>query len=78
MREPIPPRLQLAATMRFLSTGQSYKSLQFQFQIHNSTLSLFVSEVSQAIFNHLKDKYMKVIIQTSFWWSENKITLKRK
>ena len=78
MREPIPPRLKLAATIRFLSTGESYKSLPFQFQIHNSTLSLFVPEVCQAIFNQQKEKYMKVTIQTLFWWSENKVTLKRK
>ena len=76
MREPIPPRLKLAATIRFLSTGESYKSLQFQFRIHNSTLSLFVPEVCQAIFNGLKEKYMKVTIQISFWWPENKLTLK--
>ena len=78
MREPIPPRLKLAATIRFLSTGESHKSLQFQFRIHNSALSLFVPEVCQAIFNRLKEKYMKVTIQTLFWWSENKVTLKRK
>ena len=78
MREPIPPRLKLAATICFLSTGQSYKSFQFQFRIHNSTLSLFVPEVCQAIFNQQKEKYMKVTIQTLFWWSENKVTLKRK
>ena len=29
MREPIPPRLELAATICFLSTEESYKSLQF-------------------------------------------------
>ena len=78
MREPIPPRLKLAATICFLSTGQSYKSFQFQFRIHNSTLSLFVPEVCQAIFSRQKEKYMKVTIQTLFWWSENKVTLKRK
>ena len=78
MREPIPPRLKLAATIRFLSTGESYKSLQFQFRIHNSTLSLFVPEVCQAILNGLKEKYMKVTIQISFWWPENKLTLKCK
>ena len=60
MREPIPPRLKLAATIRFLSTGESYKS--FQFRIHNSTLSLFVPEVCQAIFNRQKEKCMKVTI----------------
>ena len=62
MGEPIPPRLKLAATIRFLSIGESYKSLQFQFRIHNSTLSLFVQEV----FNPLKEKYMKVTVQLCF------------
>ena len=78
MREPIPWRLKLGATIRFLSTGESYKSLQFQFRIHNSTLSLFVPEVCQAIFNRLKEKYMKATTQTLFWFSENKVSLKRK
>ena len=78
MREPIPPRLKFAATIRFLSTGESNKSLQFQFRIHNSTLSLFFPEVCQAILNQLKEKYMMVTIQALFWWSKNKVTLKRK
>ena len=66
MREPIPPRLKLAATIRFLSTWESYKSVQFQFRTHNSTLSLFVPEACQAIFNRLKEKYMKVTVQLCF------------
>ena len=78
MREPIPPRLKLAATIRFLATGVSYKGLQIQYRIHNSTLSLFVPEVSQAIFNRLKEKYIKVTVQTLLWCSENKMTLKHK
>ena len=45
MRGPIPPRLKFGATIRLLSAGESYKSLQFQFGIHNSTLSLFVPEI---------------------------------
>ena len=78
MRESIPPRLKIAAAIRFLSTGESYKSFQFLVRIHNSTLSLFVPEACQAIFNRLKEKYMKETIQTLFWCSENKMTLKRK
>ena len=78
MREPIPPRSKFAATIRFLSTGESNKSLQFQFRIHNSTLSLFFPEVCQAILNQLKEKCMMVTIQALFWWSKNKVTLKRK
>ena len=34
MRGPIPPRLKFGATIRLLSAGESYKSLQFQFGIH--------------------------------------------
>ena len=78
MREPIPPRLKLTATMCFLSVEESYNSFQFQFRIHNSPFSLFVPEIFQAIFNRLKEKYMKVTIQTLFWCSENKVTIKRK
>ena len=78
MREPIPPRLKLTVTMCFLSVEESYNSFQFQFRIHNSPLSLFVPEIFQAIFTRLKEKYMKVTIQTLFWCSENKLTLKRK
>ena len=59
MMEPILPRLKLAATIRFLSTVELYKRLQFQFRIHNSILSLFVLEVCQAIFNRLKGKYIR-------------------
>ena len=70
MREPIPPRLKLSATIRFLSAVESNKALQFQFEISNSALSLFVPEVFQAIFNQLKEKCMKVTIQTLFWCSE--------
>ena len=51
----IPPRIKLAATFRFLSTVELY-----------STLSLFVPEVCQAIFNRLKEKYMKVTVQLCF------------
>ena len=32
MREPIPPRSKFAATIRFLSTGESNKSLSFNFE----------------------------------------------
>ena len=33
MRESIPPKLKLAVTIRFLSTGELYKSLKFQYRI---------------------------------------------
>ena len=37
LRNPIPPSEQLAETLRFLATGESYSSLQYQFRISKST-----------------------------------------
>ena len=38
MRNPIPPNIKLAATLRFLSTGANYAELQHIFRIHQSTI----------------------------------------
>ena len=37
MREAIPAATKLAITLRFLATGESYQSLQYQYRIHRST-----------------------------------------
>ena len=46
-------------TLRYLATGESFSSLQFQFRISKSTISLFIPEVCEAIYESLKDKYLK-------------------
>ena len=69
MRESIPPKLKLAVTIRFLSTGESYKSLQFQYRIHNSTLSLFIPDVCEAIYKRMKEKYLKECFKLYFLFS---------
>ena len=61
MRDPIPPNIKLAATIRFLSTGANYVELQHIFRIHQSTISKFIPEVCEAIYTRLKDTYLKVI-----------------
>ena len=61
MRDPIPPNIKLAATIRFLSTGANYAELQHIFRIHQSTISKFIPEVCEAIYTRLKDTYLKVI-----------------
>ena len=50
MRDPIPARVKLAATIRFLSTGANYADLQHVFRIHKSTLSTFIPDVCKAIY----------------------------
>ena len=60
LREAIPASLKLAATIRFLATGCTYTQLQYPFRVHKSTLSKFIPEVCEALYNKLKDKHLKV------------------
>ncbi|KAK4882509.1 hypothetical protein RN001_005828 [Aquatica leii] len=59
MRECISARDRLTVTLRFLATGESYKSLMFSFRIGHSTISQFVPEVCTAIYNSLKAENLK-------------------
>ncbi len=57
LRKPISPEEKLAVTLRFLATGESYNSLQYQFRIHETTISKFIPKVCDGIYNALKDEY---------------------
>lgn len=61
MRESILAALKLAATTRFLATGENYSDLQYQFRVHQSTVGQFIPEVCDAIFIKLEGRYMKVL-----------------
>ena len=61
MRQPIPPGERMAVmTLRFLATGESFSSLQYQFRISASSLSFIVPEACQAVFQVLKDQGLKL------------------
>jgi len=49
MRAAIPAELKLQVTLKFLASGNSFKSLSLFFQIPPSSISLFLLEVWQAI-----------------------------
>ena len=48
-RMPIPAKVRLAVALRFLATGDSYRSLHFLFKISSSIIFKIVTEVCQAI-----------------------------
>ena len=48
--------MKLAITLRFLATGNSYRSLAFAFRVPHNTISLFVPEVCQAIIDEYQDE----------------------
>lgn len=59
LRLPIPAKVRLAITLRFLATGDSYRSLHYLFKISSAAITIIVQEVCMAINRVLKDQ-MKV------------------
>ena len=59
MRKPLEPGLLLAMTLRFLATGESFKSMCLNFRVGPNTYSLVVKETCEAII----EEYMQEVIQ---------------
>lgn len=55
-RLAIPAKLRLAITLRYLATGDSFKSLHFLFKVSSEIISKIVPEVCTAIVEVLKDQ----------------------
>lgn len=60
MRESISAGERLMLTLRFLATGESFRSLQYLFRIPMSTISGIIPEVLDAIYKVLVGDYMQV------------------
>jgi len=54
-RKDISVQKRLALTLRFLTSGNSYVSLQYLFKISKQAISCIVSEVREALVEKLKD-----------------------
>lgn len=59
-RECIPAKNMLIVTIRYLATGESFRSLMYNFRISESSISNFIPVVCKAIYDELKSKYLKV------------------
>ncbi|CAH2088681.1 unnamed protein product [Euphydryas editha] len=53
---PIPAKIRLALTLRYLATGDSYKSLHYLFKVSTPAISQIIPEVCKAINSVLKDQ----------------------
>ena len=67
MRLLISPEEKLAITLRYLATGETFQSLMYQFRVHRATIAKFIPEVRKAIYNCLKDEYLKVPSSVEEW-----------
>ncbi|KAL0868281.1 hypothetical protein ABMA27_007811 [Loxostege sticticalis] len=59
MRNAIPVKVKLEVTLRYLATGDSLHTLEALYRVERSTISIFLPEVCEAIYNALKD-YIRI------------------
>lgn len=66
-RQAIPCKTKLEITLRYLATGDSFRSLVLLFRVPHNSISVFLPEVLSAIYEVLQP-FIKVsnIIQTYF------------
>lgn len=57
-RDALRPGLKLAITLRFMATGETYKSLATAFRVASNTISLFVPEVCEAIIQEYMHEWL--------------------
>ena len=66
-RRPISPGLRVAITLRYLATGESYRSLSYQFRVAPNTISLIVPDTCRAIVAAFGDEVMQVPTTPEEW-----------
>lgn len=54
--QPISPRIKLCVTLRYLATGESFRSLAFQFRMHHSTIGRIVAKCLDSIVAHFLEQ----------------------
>lgn len=59
-RQAISSEIRLAITLRYLASGDSYRSLMLLFRVPHNTISGIVSETCKAIYSSLVNDYLKV------------------
>ena len=69
MRKALPVGLRVAVTLRYLATGDSYKSLQYGFRVANNTICNFIPETCEAIIREFGDEFLKCP-QTAAEWKK--------
>ena len=67
MRVPISPEEQLAVTLRFMATGESYRSLMYQYRIRDASISKIIPRVSDAIISTLMEECLPFPQRVEDW-----------
>lgn len=62
LRKAVSAEEKLSLTLRFLATGESFRSLEYQTRLSLSLISNCIPEVCHCIYKKLKEKFLKVNI----------------
>ena len=66
-RKAIKAEERLALTLRFLASGESQQSLSYSFRIGRTTVSNIITETCAAVFEALKEPYLKAPSSPEEW-----------
>lgn len=66
-RDPLCPGLKVAITLRYLASGNSYKSLAYGFRVAANTIVKVVPEVCQAIYDNYHETAFKCPTNAVDW-----------
>ncbi|XP_037802039.1 protein ALP1-like [Penaeus monodon] len=67
LRDTISAPERLSLTLRYLATGETRRSLGFQYRISHSLITYIIPEVCSAIYSVLKDMYLKLPSTSEEW-----------
>lgn len=59
--------MKLVITLRYLATGNSYRSLAFSFRVAHNTISLLVQEVCKAIYAEYQRELLTIPTTAEEW-----------
>lgn len=66
-RRPLEPGHKLLITLRYMATGEAYRSMRFNFRVPHNTISLAVREVCKAIYEEYRNEVLKVPSTAEGW-----------
>ena len=77
MRTSISPKEQIALSLRFLVTGETFRSLEFQFRISRKAISYIVVDVVDAIYRNMGGKFLSPPSSQDEWLVQEKLFRER-
>ena len=67
MRESIKPAEQCCIFLRYVASGESYRSLEYQFRVSRRSISRTIPTVANAIIDELLHQYLKTPNTVDEW-----------